>query len=47
LVERRKDGRFVIYRLREGMLEAAKSGAGSERLDLGCCRLEVPDGGGG
>ncbi|HEV7282410.1 MAG TPA: metalloregulator ArsR/SmtB family transcription factor [Pirellulaceae bacterium] len=46
LVERRKEGRFVIYRLREGILEAAKSGARSERLDLGCCRLEVPDGDG-
>jgi DNA-binding transcriptional ArsR family regulator len=44
LVERRKEGRFVIYRLREGMLPAEKKGAGPDRLDLGCCRLEVPDG---
>ena len=45
LVERRKEGRFVIYRLREGMLDAAKAVDQPDRLDLGCCRLEVPDGG--
>jgi DNA-binding transcriptional ArsR family regulator len=44
LVTRRKEGRFVIYSLQEGMLDAAKTGQGSDRLDLGCCRLEVPEG---
>ena len=39
LVENRRDGRFIVYRLREDLMKTAKS---RQYLDLGCCRLEVP-----
>jgi DNA-binding transcriptional ArsR family regulator len=42
LVEARKQGRFVLYSLAPGVLQTA---AGTEHLDLGCCRLELPGGG--
>lgn len=42
LVDREKQGRFVIYRLREGVLKADPAATDCEQLDLGCCRLEVP-----
>lgn len=35
LVSVRRDGRYMYYRLRTGLLRR-------RRLDLGCCRLEVP-----
>ena len=41
LVEVRRDGRFMYYRLPEDLLCSA--GKGSKFLDLGCCRLEVPE----
>lgn len=41
LVEVRREGRFMYYRL-HGDLQCAK-GRGTRVLDLGCCRLEVPD----
>jgi DNA-binding transcriptional ArsR family regulator len=41
LVENRKQGRFVIYSLVPGLLECGE-GSQSERLNLGCCRLEIP-----
>lgn len=41
LVEVRRDGRFMYYRLHDDLLQADRKGA--RFLDLGCCRLEVPD----
>lgn len=41
LVEVRREGRFMYYRLHEDLLCSA--GKGSKFLDLGCCRLEVPE----
>jgi DNA-binding transcriptional ArsR family regulator len=40
LVDRQKRGRYVYYRLKEGLLSTAESA--TDHLDLGCCRLEVP-----
>jgi DNA-binding transcriptional ArsR family regulator len=42
LLEREKKGRFKVYRLREGVLEPAKGPSGTQHIDLGCCRLEIP-----
>ena len=42
LVERSKQGRFVIYQLPEGLLAKGGSRSGRDVLDLGCCSLEVP-----
>ena len=42
LVEREKRGRFGIYRLTPGMLQPRSLASGNERLDLGCCRIELP-----
>lgn len=41
LVEVRREGRFMYYRLHEDLLQSTKKGG--KFLDLGCCRLEVPD----
>jgi DNA-binding transcriptional ArsR family regulator len=41
LVAKRKQGRFVIYSLITGLLESGALGE-TERLNLGCCRLELP-----
>lgn len=41
LVEVRREGRYMYYRLHED-LQCTK-GKGTRFLDLGCCRLEVPD----
>jgi len=44
LVKVRREGRFMYYRLHEDLhCTAGKAGKGSRFLDLGCCRLEVPD----
>lgn len=40
LVEVRRQGRFMYYRLPEELLQSTRNGPGF--LDLGCCRLEVP-----
>jgi DNA-binding transcriptional ArsR family regulator len=37
LVLDEKQGRFVLYRLHPDVCQP-----GDERLDLGCCRLEIP-----
>jgi DNA-binding transcriptional ArsR family regulator len=42
IVEREKQGRFVIYRLRDGLLVPRASKSDKEHLDLGCCRVEMP-----
>lgn len=41
LVEVRREGRFMYYRLHEDL--QGTGGKGKQVLDLGCCRLEVPD----
>src|SRR5437773_12528121 len=41
-VQRRKQGRFVFYSLRPGVWEPSSSAAVTARVDLGCCRLEIP-----
>ena len=41
LVESRKQGRFVLYTLAPGLLQI--EGAEAEHLNLGCCRLELPE----
>ncbi len=41
LVEKTKQGRFVLYRLHPDV--SAVSRGGKQHLDFGCCRLEVPD----
>ncbi len=41
LVDVRREGRFMYYRLQQDLLQT-KSRSGSY-LDLGCCRLEVPN----
>jgi DNA-binding transcriptional ArsR family regulator len=37
-----KKGRFVLYSLAPGLLQTDGQAGGTEHLDLGCCRLEVP-----
>ena len=41
LVEVRREGRFMYYRLHEDL--QGTGGKGRQVLNLGCCRLEVPD----
>lgn len=41
LVEVRREGRFMYYRLHQDLMST--TGRGANFLDLGCCRLEVPD----
>ena len=41
LVEVRREGRYMYYRLHEDL--QCIGGKGTRVLDLGCCRLEVPD----
>ncbi|MFN9718442.1 MAG: ArsR/SmtB family transcription factor [Planctomycetota bacterium] len=41
LVEVRREGRFMYYRLHEDLQCTRRKG--TRVLDLGCCRLEVPD----
>lgn len=45
LIRGKKQGRFVLYALRPGVLEdAVAAGVPAGALDLGCCRLELPGG---
>ncbi len=41
LVEVRRDGRFMMYRLHPELLQTDKKG--TNVFDLGCCRLEVSE----
>ena len=40
ILSRVKQGRFMQYRLHEDLLESAPN---NRHLNLGCCRLEVPE----
>jgi len=43
LIEFKRDGRFMVYRLRDDLLQ--KAGHNKKQfLNLGCCRIEVPEG---
>lgn len=42
LVEREKQGRFVVYSIREGVFEPTRASRPTEHINLGCCRLEIP-----
>lgn len=43
LIRGKKQGRFVWYSLRPGVLEdALEAGIPKEALNLGCCRLQMP-----
>jgi DNA-binding transcriptional ArsR family regulator len=42
LVQKERQGRFIVYSLSEGVFQPADSPRGPEHIDLGCCRLEVP-----
>jgi len=45
LIRGKKQGRFVLYSLRPGVLEdAVAAGVPKDALNLGCCRLELPMG---
>jgi DNA-binding transcriptional ArsR family regulator len=38
-----KQGRFVVYRLNPDFYRPADSKTGVEYLNLGCCRIEIPE----
>lgn len=40
IVADRRDGKYIYYRLHDDLLKAA--GDSKNRLDLGCCSIEVP-----
>ena len=42
LVKVKREGRFMIYRLSPDLLQKA-SGSSKQYLNLGCCRIEVPE----
>jgi DNA-binding transcriptional ArsR family regulator len=42
IVQRHREGRFIIYELTEGIFESKGHGNRPDHLDLGCCRLEIP-----
>lgn len=41
LVEAERDGRFIVYSLRQDLLQKAVNSS-KQFLNLGCCRIEVP-----
>lgn len=42
LVESRRDGRYMLYSLKPGLLKR-DSRSDSAQLDFGCCQLRVPN----
>ena len=42
IVEAERDGRYIVYRLRTDLLQKARN-TRREYLNLGCCRIEVPE----
>lgn len=42
LVERDRDGRFIVYRLPVEVFQRPSNANSLDYLDLGCCRLEMP-----
>ena len=42
IVQRHREGRFIIYELTDGIFESEGHRNTPDHLDLGCCRLEIP-----
>jgi DNA-binding transcriptional ArsR family regulator len=42
LIQVERDGRFMVYRLRKDLLQKVAR-TSKEFLNLGCCRIEVPE----
>jgi ArsR family transcriptional regulator len=42
LVQDAKQGRFVVYSIHPDVYHPCEEDCPFERLDLGCCRLEIP-----
>lgn len=42
LVEKERQGRFIVYSLPDDVFKPSKSAKSLEYIDLGCCRLELP-----
>lgn len=40
IVERERQGRFMLYKLCDGVIETSRNAP--DHLNLGCCRLEIP-----
>ena len=42
LVEAHREGRFIVYRLRDDLIQRSARNS-KQFLNLGCCRIEVPE----
>ena len=42
LLEKKRQGRFIVYRLADDVFQRESPAKTNEHLDLGCCRLEIP-----
>ena len=42
LVQRERQGRFIVYKLHEGVLQPRQGSKLNDHINLGCCRLELP-----
>ena|SRR5579871_6683448 len=42
LVESKRKGRFIVYRLPNGICPCDNGSPMIDHIDLGCCRLEIP-----
>src|SRR5262245_26490993 len=43
LVQNERKGRYVLYSLTPGVLETDDPETGKDHINLGCCRLEIPN----
>lgn len=41
LLERHRDGKFVVYALHPGLFRPKDGSTPSDAIDLGCCRIEL------
>lgn len=41
ILDRERQGRFMQYKLKDGVIEATRSKS-PDHINLGCCRLEIP-----
>lgn len=42
LLEKERQGRFIVYRLAPDVFQRESPAKPNEHIDLGCCRLEIP-----
>jgi DNA-binding transcriptional ArsR family regulator len=42
LLEKERQGRFILYRLHADVFQHVPAAKASDHIDLGCCRLEIP-----